>query len=147
MRKNIGIVPQETVLFSGTIYENISYGTKNISKEEVMEAARMANAYNFINELPNGFETEVGEKGVKLSGGQKQRIAIARALIQNPKILILDEATSALDKYTEEQIMKEIYALNNNITLFIITHNPKITYGCDDIYRIIDGKLLEDHTK
>ena len=142
-RDLIGIVPQESFLFSGTISENISFGKENVSQEEIVKAAKMANAYEFIKELPEGFETEVGERGVMLSGGQKQRIAIARALIQNPEILILDEATSALDTESERLVQDALDRLMVNRTTFVIAHRLSTIINADKIVVMENGRIKE----
>ena len=122
LRENIGVVQQDVYLFSGTVYDNIAYGKPGASKEEVINAAHLANAHNFIEELPNGYDTYVGERGVKLSGGQKQRISIARTFLKNPKILILDEATSSLDNESEYIVQKSLQELAKGRTTFTIAH-------------------------
>lgn len=142
-RDLIGIVPQESFLFSGTIADNISFGKENVSEEEIIQAAKMANAYSFITELENGFETEVGERGVMLSGGQKQRIAIARALIQNPEILILDEATSALDTESERLVQDALDRLMVNRTTFVIAHRLSTIINADKIVVMENGEIKE----
>ena len=142
-RDLIAIVPQESFLFSGTIAENISFGKENVTREEIENAAKMANAYEFINELPEKFETEVGERGVMLSGGQKQRIAIARALIQNPQILILDEATSALDTHSEKLVQDALDKLMLNRTTFVIAHRLSTILNADKIVVMDNGKIKE----
>ena len=142
-RNHIGIVPQETFLFSGTIAENIGFGKDNVSREEIINAAKMANAYNFIMELPNQFETEVGERGVLLSGGQKQRLAIARALIQNPSIMILDEATSALDTESERLVQDALETLMKGRTTFVIAHRLSTIINADKIVVMENGEIKE----
>ena len=142
-RDLIGIVPQESFLFSGTIAENISFGKENVTIEEIEKAAKMANAYEFIKELQEGFETEVGERGVILSGGQKQRIAIARALIQNPEILILDEATSALDTESERLVQDALDRLMVNRTTFVIAHRLSTIINADKIVVMENGMIKE----
>lgn len=142
-RGHIGMVPQETFLFSGTIAENISFGKKGITREQIEKAAKMANAYNFIVELDKGFETEVGERGVLLSGGQKQRIAIARALIQNPSIMILDEATSALDTESERLVQDALEKLMIGRTTFVIAHRLSTIVGADKIVVMEKGEIKE----
>ena len=139
----MAIVPQETFLFSGTIYDNICYGSEDITKEEVMEAAKMANATEFIEKLPNGFETEVGERGVMLSGGQKQRIAIARAILKNPRILILDEATSALDTESEKLVQEALEKIMKNRTTFVIAHRLSTIINADKIVVMENGRIKE----
>lgn len=143
LRKNYGSVPQDTVLFGGTIKENIAYGKHTASDEEIMNAARKANAYDFINSFPEKFETMVGERGVKLSGGQKQRIAIARAILRDPKILILDEATSALDSESEKLVKDALNELMKNRTTFIIAHRLSTIREADVILVISKGKIVE----
>ncbi|MGL5176339.1 MAG: ABC transporter ATP-binding protein [Cetobacterium sp.] len=142
-RNHIGIVPQETFLFSGTIGENIGFGKDNVTEEEIMKAAKMANAYNFIMELPNQFNTEVGERGVLLSGGQKQRIAIARALVQNPSIMILDEATSALDTESERLVQDALDKLMKGRTTFVIAHRLSTIINADKIVVMENGEIKE----
>ena len=142
-RNKFAIVPQETFLFGGTIKENISFG-KNVSDEEIISAAKMANAYNFIQEdLPNKFETEVGERGALLSGGQKQRIAIARALIKNPEIMILDEATSALDSESEKLVQDALDSLMEGRTTFVIAHRLSTIVRADKIVVMENGEIKE----
>ena len=142
-RNKFAIVPQETFLFGGTIKENISFG-KEVSDEEIITAAKMANAYNFIQEdLPNKFETEVGERGAFLSGGQKQRIAIARALIKNPEIMILDEATSALDSESEKLVQDALDVLMQGRTTFVIAHRLSTIVRADKIVVMDNGEIKE----
>ena len=142
-RNKFAIVPQETFLFGGTIKENISFG-KEVSDEEIISAAKMANAYNFIQEdLPNKFETEVGERGALLSGGQKQRIAIARALIKNPEIMILDEATSALDSESEKLVQDALDILMEGRTTFVIAHRLSTIVRADKIVVMDNGEIKE----
>ncbi len=142
-RGHIGMVPQETFLFSGTIAENISFGKEGVTREHIEKAAKMANAYNFILDLEKGFETEVGERGVLLSGGQKQRIAIARALIQNPSIMILDEATSALDTESERLVQDALEKLMIGRTTFVIAHRLSTIIGADKIVVMEKGEIKE----
>ena len=142
-RNKFAIVPQETFLFGGSIKENISFG-KEVTDEEIISAAKMANAYNFIQEdLPNKFETEVGERGALLSGGQKQRIAIARALIKNPEIMILDEATSALDSESEKLVQEALDSLMEGRTTFVIAHRLSTIVRADKIVVMEDGEIKE----
>lgn len=142
-RNKFAIVPQETFLFGGTIKENISFG-KEVTDEEIISAAKMANAYNFIQEdLPNKFETEVGERGALLSGGQKQRIAIARALIKNPEIMILDEATSALDSESEKLVQDALDSLMEGRTTFVIAHRLSTIVRADKIVVMDNGEIKE----
>lgn len=146
LRKNIGMVPQDVILFGGTIAENIAYGKANASIEEIKEAARKANALDFIQSFNNGFETEAGERGVKLSGGQKQRIAIARAILRNPKILILDEATSALDAESEHLVKAALDGLMKGRTTFIIAHRLSTIRQADKILVVNKGEIVEEGT-
>ena len=143
LRKNIAIVPQEVMLFGGTIYENIAYGNPESSENEVIEAARKANAFNFIESFPEKFQTIVGERGVKLSGGQRQRVAIARAILKNPSILILDEATSALDSESEKLVQDALDTLMQNRTTIIIAHRLATIRNVDTIYVLKEGEVSE----
>lgn len=142
-RDYIGVVPQESFLFSGTIYDNIAFGKTGVTEEDIIKAAKMANAYNFIMELPNQFKTEVGERGTMLSGGQKQRIAIARALIQNPEIMILDEATSALDTESERLVQDALDKLMVNRTTFVIAHRLSTIINANKIVVMENGEIKE----
>jgi len=143
LRKNIAIVPQEVMLFGGTIYENIAYGNPDASENEVFEAARKANAFDFIDSFPEKFQTIVGERGVKLSGGQRQRVAIARAILKNPAILILDEATSALDSESEKLVQDALDTLMQNRTTIIIAHRLATIRNVDTIYVLKEGEVSE----
>ena len=143
LRRKIGIVQQDVFLFGDTIAENIAYGRENATKEEIEEAARLAAADDFIRQLPNGYETKVGERGVKLSGGQKQRIAIARVFLKNPPVVIFDEATSALDTQTEKKVQKTLDELAKNRTTIIIAHRLSTVRNADVIYVLDHGRLLE----
>lgn len=146
LRKNIGIVQQNVFLFDTSIRENIIYGNPNANDEEVIEAARKANILDFIENLPDGFETLTGERGVKLSGGQKQRISIARAFLKNPPILIFDEATSSLDTESEAYIQKAMEELSQNRTTVIIAHRLSTVRNADLLYVINKGKIVEQGT-
>jgi len=143
LRAQIGIVPQETQLFSGSIHENILYGRLDASEEELVEAARAANAHDFIMKLANGYDTAVGERGVKLSGGQRQRVAIARALLKNPRILLLDEATSSLDSESEELVQEALDHLMQGRTTIIIAHRLSTVQIADRIAVLDDGHIVE----
>ena len=143
LRKKIGIVPQETFLFGKTVLENIKYGSQNATFEEVVEAAKKANAHEFIEKLEKGYETEIGERGVRLSGGQKQRIAIARAILENPQILILDEATSALDNESEKLVQDALERLMKGKTTFVIAHRLSTIINSDKIIVIQQGEIKE----
>jgi ATP-binding cassette, subfamily B, bacterial len=142
-RHNIGIVPQEVILFGGTIEENIAYGKPGASIEDIKEAARKANAFDFIESFPEGFKTLVGERGVKLSGGQRQRIAIARAILKDPAILILDEATSSLDAQSEVLVQQALEKLMEGRTTIVIAHRLSTIKKVDRIFVINDGRLAE----
>ncbi|KAA0565456.1 ABC transporter ATP-binding protein [Rossellomorea aquimaris] len=143
LRKNIGFVLQESFLFSSTIKANISYGRPEASMEEIMEAAKRAQAHNFISELPDGYDTRLGERGLGLSGGQKQRIAIARAICTDPSILILDDATSAVDMETEFRIQKALKEVMSDRTTFIIAHRISSLKHADEILVLENGKVVE----
>lgn len=146
LRQQIGIVPQETVLFNGTVYENILYGDLAASKEQVMAASRAANAHNFITEMPDGYQTQIGERGSKLSGGQRQRIAIARAILKNPRVLILDEATSALDTESEQLVQEALDKLMVGRTSFVIAHRLSTVQRADLILVMEKGQIVEQGT-
>jgi ATP-binding cassette, subfamily B, bacterial len=143
LRKNIAIVPQEVMLFGGTIYENIAYGNPQASENEVIEAAKKANAFDFIESFPEKFQTIVGERGVKLSGGQRQRVAIARAILKDPAILVLDEATSALDSESEKLVQDALDTLMQNRTTIIIAHRLATIRNVDTIYVLKEGEVSE----
>ncbi len=143
LRKQIGIVPQETIMFSGTIAQNIAFGQENFEMEAVEEAAKIANAHQFIMQLSEGYQTWVGERGVNLSGGQRQRIAIARAVLLNPQILILDEATSALDSESEALVQEALERLMENRTVLIIAHRLSTVRKCDRILVLEKGQIVE----
>jgi ABC-type multidrug transport system fused ATPase/permease subunit len=144
LRQHIGIVPQEVILFGGTIEENIRYGKPDASEAELIEAAKHANAWDFISSFPQGLGTIVGERGIKLSGGQKQRIAIARAILKNPAILILDEATSSLDSESEKLVQEALDQLMENRTTLIIAHRLATVKKADRILVIQQGKIIEE---
>jgi subfamily B ATP-binding cassette protein MsbA len=146
LREQIGIVPQETLLFSGSIYENILYGRLTATEAEVIAAARSANALEFIERLPDGFQTVVGERGARLSGGQRQRVAIARALLKDPKILILDEATSALDTESEHLVQQALDRLMENRTTFVIAHRLSTVKGATRLLVLEHGRIVESGT-
>lgn len=146
LREQIGIVLQDNILFSDTVKQNILMGRPDATDEEVIEAAKAANAHDFIMSLPNGYDTKVGERGVKLSGGQKQRVAIARVFLKNPPILVLDEATSALDLESEALIQESIERLAHNRTTIIIAHRLSTITHADKIFVIDHGELVEEGT-
>lgn len=146
LRQHMALVPQEVILFSGTIRDNIKFGKQDATEEEVILATKKANAYDFIQSFPNGFDTEVGDRGVQLSGGQKQRIAIARAILKNPTILILDEATSALDTKSERLVKEALDNLMKNRTSFIIAHRLSTIKEADLILVMENGRIIEKGT-
>ncbi len=146
MRAAIGVVPQDTVLFNDTIGYNIAYGREGASRDEVVAAARAARIHDFIESLPEGYDTMVGERGLKLSGGEKQRVAIARTILKNPPILILDEATSALDTPTEREIQGELKRLGENRTVLMIAHRLSTVVDADEIVVLDRGRVVERGT-
>jgi len=146
LRDQMGIVTQDTILFDDTVFNNIAYGRREVSAEKVVEAARVANAEEFIEALPIGYQTRIGERGVRLSGGQKQRLAIARAILKNPPILILDEATSALDVESERLVQEALDRLMENRTTFVIAHRLSTIVKADTILVLDEGRLIEQGT-
>lgn len=146
LRSNIGIVSQEPILFDKTIKENIEYGdnSRRVDMDEVVRAAQKANIHTFIQSLPEGYDTSVGEKGVQLSGGQKQRIAIARALVRNPRILLLDEATSALDSESEKVVQEALDEARTGRTCIVIAHRLSTIQSVDKIVVIANGLIIEE---
>jgi ATP-binding cassette subfamily B protein len=146
LRRNIGIIQQDVFVFAGTVRENIRYGRPGATDEEVEEAARRAEIHGEILDMPDGYDTYVGERGVMLSGGQKQRISIARVFLKNPPILILDEATSALDSVTEQKIQRSFDALSRGRTSIVIAHRLSTVRGADRI-AVVDGeRIIEEGT-
>lgn len=143
LRQAIGVVPQDTVLFNDTIYQNILYGNPKVGKQAVIDAAKQAHIHDFIDKLPLGYETLVGERGLKLSGGEKQRVAIARTLLKNPKILIFDEATSALDSHSEQMINQQLQSISSNKTTLAIAHRLSTITDADTILVIDHGRIIE----
>lgn len=146
LREQIGIVPQETILFNGSVFDNILYGRLDASHEEVLAAAKAANAHNFIIDMPDGYDTQIGERGSKLSGGQRQRISIARAILKNPRILILDEATSALDTESEKLVQDAVDKLMIGRTSFVIAHRLSTVQRADLIVVMAKGRIAEKGT-
>lgn len=146
LRSHIAIVPQEVILFAGSIRENIAFGKPDATEEEIISAARQANAHDFIQGFPDGFNTQVGDRGIQLSGGQKQRIAIARAILKNPTILILDEATSALDNESEKLVQDALDKLMEGRTSFVIAHRLTTIRNADKIFVLNNGEIVETGT-
>lgn len=146
LRNNIGMVQQDVYLFAGTIYENIKYGKPTATKEEVIAAAKEANAYDFIMSLPNGFDTDIGQRGIKLSGGQKQRLSIARVFLKNPPILIFDEATSALDNESEKVVQESMEKLAKNRTTLVIAHRLSTIRNAEKILVLTENGIEEQGT-
>ena len=143
LRTAIGVVPQDTVLFNDTIRYNIGYGHPGASQAEIEQAAKLAQVHDFVLELPEGYDTKVGERGLKLSGGEKQRVAIARTILKDPRILILDEATSALDSRTEQDIQSALRAVSNRRTTLVIAHRLSTVVDADEIIVLQDGLVAE----
>lgn len=144
LRRHLGVVLQETFLFNGTVLENICYGRPDATREEIESAARSANAHDFISELPEGYETEIGERGVKLSGGQRQRLSIARAFLANPEILLLDEPTSSVEPESEAIITQALERLMQGRTTFVTSHRFSLVRGADKILVFEEGRLVEE---
>ncbi|MFN2431953.1 MAG: ATP-binding cassette domain-containing protein, partial [Gemmatimonadota bacterium] len=143
LRAAIGIVPQDTVLFNDTIYRNIAYGRPDATPAEVERAARLARLHEFVASLPEGYDTKVGERGLKLSGGEKQRVAIARTILKNPPILVLDEATSALDTRTEKEIQESLDEVAYGRTTLVIAHRLSTVVDADEILVLDEGRIVE----
>jgi ATP-binding cassette subfamily B protein len=143
LRAAIGVVPQDTVLFNDTIYYNICYGRPDCTREDVERAAKLARIHDFIMALPLGYETTVGERGLKLSGGEKQRVAIARTILKNPHILLFDEATSALDTRTEQEIQRSLEEVSRGRTTLVIAHRLSTIVNADEIVVLDRGRVVE----
>jgi subfamily B ATP-binding cassette protein MsbA len=139
----MGIVTQESILFNDTVYSNIAFGTPDATLEQVMEAAKIANAHEFISQMPDGYKTNIGDRGGKLSGGQRQRLSIARAVLKNPPILILDEATSALDTESERLVQDALNKLMMNRTSLVIAHRLSTIQHADEIIVMQKGQIVE----
>jgi ATP-binding cassette, subfamily B, bacterial len=146
LRKHVGVVQQDVYLFAGTVIDNIRYGKPDASKEEILEAAKNANAHEFIMGLPDGYDTDIGQRGVKLSGGQKQRLSIARVFLKNPPVLIFDEATSALDNESEKVVQDSLEYLAKNRTTFVIAHRLSTIRNAKRIVVLTDQGIDEQGT-
>ncbi|MEG1741697.1 MAG: ATP-binding cassette domain-containing protein, partial [Acetivibrio sp.] len=146
LRKNIGVVQQDVYLFAGSIMENIRYGQMNATEEEIIKASKAANAHEFIMELPDGYDTYIGQRGIKLSGGQKQRLSIARVFLKNPPILIFDEATSALDNESEKVVQESLEKLAKNRTTFVIAHRLTTIRNAKNIIVLTEEGIEERGT-
>jgi ATP-binding cassette subfamily B protein len=146
LRSEIAVVPQDTVLFNSTIAENISYGRMDSGMADIRAAAKLASLDAFISDLPDGYDTRVGERGLKLSGGEKQRVAIARAIIKNPSIFLFDEATSALDSRTEKEIQHSLDTISKGRTTLVIAHRLSTVVNCDEIFVLNEGRIAEQGT-
>ena len=147
LRAHMGIVTQDSILFNDSIYANITFGAEGkIELEDVIAAAKAANAHGFISEMPDGYDTCIGDRGIKLSGGQRQRLSIARAIFKNPPILILDEATSALDTHSEQLVQEALEKLMQNRSALVIAHRLSTIQAADEILLIDDGKIIERGT-
>jgi len=146
LRQQVGLVPQETVIFGGTVRENIAYGRFDATDEEIIQAARSANAHEFISEFTNGYDTPIGERGMQISGGQRQRLAIARAILKDPHILILDEATSSLDTESESLVQQALENLMRGRTTFVIAHRLSTVMNADRILVLDNGQIVESGT-
>ena len=146
LRAAIGVVPQDTVLFNDTIRYNIAYGRIGASQDEIERAARLAQVHEFIAGLPEGYDTRVGERGLKLSGGEKQRVAIARTVLKDPRVLVLDEATSALDTATEREIASALAAVSARRTTLVIAHRLSTVVDADEIVVMENGRIVERGT-
>ena len=146
LRALMGVVSQQSILFNDTVFNNITLGTENATEDEVIEAAKIANAHEFIEKLPEGYQTNIGDGGDKLSGGQKQRLSIARAVLKNPPIMILDEATSALDTESEQLVQEALNNLMANRTSLIIAHRLSTIQHADQIVVVHEGKIVEQGT-
>ena len=146
VRSLMGIVTQQSILFNDTIHNNIAFGAENVSEAEVIEAAKIANAHDFITQFPEGYQSNIGDGGGKLSGGQKQRISIARAILKNPPILILDEATSALDTESEQLVQTALNNLMKNRTSLVIAHRLSTIQSADKILVMDQGQIAEQGT-
>jgi ATP-binding cassette subfamily B protein len=146
LRSAIGIVPQDTVLFNESILYNLAYGNPNASQQEIEEAARIAHISDFIEQLPDGYQTVVGERGLKLSGGEKQRVAIARAMLKRPQVLIFDEATSSLDTKTEQSIQETLKEVARDHTTLVIAHRLSTVVDADRILVMDQGRIVEQGT-
>ena len=146
LRAQIGVVLQEPLLFQGSIAQNIAYGSPDASRSQIIAAARAANAHKFIMKIPDGYDSEVGERGGRLSGGERQRISIARALIGNPRVLILDEATSSVDTQTEFEIQEALERLTANRTTFAIAHRLSTLKNADRLFVLDKGRIVEEGT-
>ena len=146
LRKKIGVVPQDTILFNDTIYYNIAYGNPNADEKDILEASKAADIHKFITSLPDGYNTLVGERGLKLSGGEKQRVAIARTILKKPDIYFFDEATSALDTNTEKDIQKNLEKLSKEKTTLIIAHRLSTVVNADNIIVLDKGSIVEEGT-
>jgi len=146
LRDQIGLVTQQTILFNDTVRSNIAYGSENRSDREIVKAAMAANAHDFIRKLPQGYDTVIGEQGVKLSGGERQRLSIARAILKNAPILILDEATSSLDSDSETEVQKALDQLMKDRTVFVIAHRLSTIRNAHRIIVLSEGRIVEEGT-
>jgi ATP-binding cassette, subfamily B, bacterial len=146
LRSNIGVVQQDVYLFAGTVADNIRYGKRNASQEEIIKAAKQANAHDFIVSLPDSYDTDIGQRGVKLSGGQKQRLSIARVFLKNPPIIIFDEATSSLDNESERAVQESLERLSDNRTTLVIAHRLSTVRNAERIIVLTEDGIEEQGT-